>query len=120
MAIERPLLYAALLNNQNDHTANFPAGTWFERIEVFGLVCTWVESNNPDIISAARALPLQQCVDAGERQNLMMNWLLCDERFRVLVRPEHLQALVNATSLAEFEEARGTMVAECGYPPAAP
>lgn len=123
MTLDLPPLYVALINNQNDHGELFsqldPNKTFVDHLLLYGQVpCTWVESRDPALIPLAQSMPAGQCVHAAKAHEVRQAWTDCRDLFRVAVRPEHLIALANAATLAEFQAARAAIQNETGFPPA--
>lgn len=115
--------YAVVLNNQLDHTewvSQLNGHSYIDRFEHYGVPCTFIESTDPALIPTAQALPAGQLCSSGSRQQLIMDWFLCVDRFRVAVRPEHLDQLAAAATLQEFQAARAAIQADTAYPPPAP
>jgi len=116
--------YACVINNQLDHSdllaqLDPAASSWADHVLLFDVVpCTIIESTDPALLTLAPQLPAGQCCGVGTRQKMMMDWTQCVDMMRVAVRPEHLTALANATSLAEFQAARAAIQADTAYPPA--
>lgn len=118
--------YACLINNQLDHSdliakLDPAAHTYVDKVLMYDSIpCTFIESTDPKLLVEAPKLPAGQCCGIGTRQEQLMNWFLCVDELRVAVRPEHLDALAEATTLQQFQAARALIQADTQYPPAAP
>jgi len=116
--------YATVINNQLDHSAlvaqlDPAAHTYVDRVTIYGIPATVIESTDSALLARAPELPAGQCCSVGPRDKILADWFMCVDQFRVAVRPEHLTALHNATTLAEFQAARAAIQADTSYPPPA-
>lgn len=116
--------YACVINNQLDHSdliaqLDPAAHTFVDHVMLYDVVpATVIESTDPALVALAPQLPAGQCCAVGTRHKILMDWMHCVDVMRVACRPEHLTALANATSLAEFQAARALIQADTSYPPA--
>lgn len=114
--------YAAVINNQLDHSvlvSQLSGETYVDHVLLHDILPgTIIESTDPALLALAPQLAMGQCCAVGTRQQILMDWYLCEDRLRVAVRPEHLDALAAATTLGEFQAARALIQADTQYPPA--
>ena len=113
--------YAAVINNQLDHSAlisQLSGDTYVDHVLLHDILPgTIIESTDPALLALAPQLAMGQCCAGGTRQQILMDWYLCEDRLRVAVRPEHLAALAAAATLQEIEAARAAIQADTLYPP---